>query len=68
MIYEVRARLFFEKKDEALDFYHDCVTAHSKGVDVNPDGENAEIRTIDLVENHHDENPTASCHVLMSVP
>lgn len=68
MIYEVRARLFFDEKDEAADFYHDCEVAYPKGITVNPDGENAEFSYCDLVENHHDENPTASCHVIKSLP
>lgn len=66
MIWEVRARLFFDEHDEALDFYHDCQIAHEKAVIVNPDTENAEFATIELIENHHDEDPNAPCGLLFS--
>lgn len=68
MIYEVTARMYFAEKDEAEDFYHDCELAYPKGVDVNPDGVNAEFRFAVLIENHHDESPTKACRQLKSIP
>lgn len=63
MIYQVRANLFFDERDEAVDFYHDCEVAFPKGITVNPDGVNAEYSIVELIENHHDENPNEPCTV-----
>lgn len=63
MIYQVNATLFFREEDEAKDFYHDCEKALPKAMTVNPDGENSEASIIELIDNHHDESPNASCFV-----
>jgi len=63
MIYQVRANLFFDKHDEAVDFYHDCEVAFPKSIIVNPNSENSEFATIELIENHHDDNPNSPCFI-----
>lgn len=63
MIYEVRARLFFTKEDEAKDFYHDCEVAYPKATDINTDTVASEFSIVELIENHHDEAPTSPCDV-----
>ena len=68
MIYEVKARLFFDEEDEARDFYHDCVVAHLKARDVNPDTEAQEISYAQLIENHHEDDPNHPCHIVNSIP
>lgn len=67
MIYQVTANLFFVDPDEAFDFYHDCELALGKASIVNPDSPNTEHSTIQLIMNHHDENPNASCELLGSL-
>ncbi len=64
MIYQVRADLYFHKEDEAKDFYHDCQLAYAKSTSINPDGENAEFAIIELIENHHDEDPNQPCNLV----
>jgi len=64
MIYQVRANLYFESEDEANDFYHDCELAFAKSTLVNPDSENEESSRIELIENHHDQDPNEPCHVV----
>lgn len=64
MIYQVRANLYFNEKDEAKDFYHDCQKALPKAMPVNPDTENAEFNRIELIENHHDDDPNQPCSLL----
>jgi len=66
MIYQVRANLFFDKEDEARDFYHDCELAFAKGISVNPDSENAEFSTIELIDNHHDDDSHQPCELELS--
>ena len=66
MIYQVRATLFFDIEDEAIDFYHDCEVAFPKGISVNSDTEAAEFSIIELIENHHDEDPNAPCSRIAS--
>jgi len=66
LIYQVRANLFFTEADEARDFYHDCELALEKSQVVNPASPNSEYPVIDLIENHHDEDPNASCNLLLT--
>lgn len=68
MIYQVRANLFFDKEDEARDFYHDCAVAYPKSIPVNPGSPNAELPTVELIENHHDEDPNIPCALIASYP
>ena len=67
MIYEVRARLFFIVEDEGRDFYHDCEMAFPKSVAINPQGDNMEFSVIELLENHHENEPNEPCTVLKSL-
>lgn len=66
MIYQVRASLFFTLEDEARDFYHDCEVAFPKATTINPDQVNLEESVIELIECHHDEDPTSPCPLLAS--
>jgi len=61
MIYQVKANLFFDSQDEGRDFYHDCERAFAKSTPVNPDTPDREDCIIELIENHHDENPNSPC-------
>lgn len=61
MIYEVKARLFFDSQDEARDFYHDCELAFAKAIVCNPGAIEEEPSEIESIENHHDESPNAPC-------
>lgn len=61
MFYQVKANLFFDEHDEGVDFYHDCELAFAKAIMVNPDAENTEHSTIELILNHHDDNPNEPC-------
>ncbi|MBA7663564.1 hypothetical protein ES703_71609 [subsurface metagenome] len=66
MIYQVRANLYFTKEDEAKDFYHDCELAFFKDTAISSDSLAAEFSIIELIENHHDEDPNAPCCLLAS--
>ena len=61
MIYEVRATMFFDQEDEALDFFHDCEVALPKSTVVNPGQPNQECSQANLIECHHDNRPPESC-------
>lgn len=61
MIYQVRANLFFEDKDEARDFYHDCILALENAVVVHPGEANQECSEISLLHCRHDEAPNHPC-------
>lgn len=61
MIYQVTANLFFDTHDEAVDFYHDCEVALPKSTIVNPTSQNAEFSIIQLIHNHHDDDPNQPC-------
>lgn len=64
MIYQVRANLYFTEHDEAVDFYHDCQVAFDKSTIVNPGTKAQEPGIIELIQNHHDENPTVDCYLI----
>ena len=64
MIYQVRANLYFDKEDEARDFYHDCELAYLKSTICNPDTQAAEYGIIQLMENHHDQDPNEPCTLI----
>jgi len=66
MIYQVRASLYFDEEDEARDFYHDCENAYVKSIICNPNTEASEYSIIELIENHHDEDPNGPCNLLSS--
>lgn len=61
MIYEVRAKLFFDERDEARDFLNDCLTAMPKAVVVHPDEPNQEGCSVELIMCYHDQTPTEPC-------
>lgn len=63
MIYEVRARFFFDNQDEALDFYNDCNNALPKATAVNPGQPNQECSQADLVLCNHDGHPPEACNL-----
>lgn len=65
---QVRANLFFDKEDEAEDFYHDCEVAYPKSITINPNTPEAELATIELILNKHDEDPNIPCELLKSLP
>lgn len=67
MFYQVRANLYFDEEDEAKDFYHDCELAYLKSIICNPGTEAAEYSIIELIENHHDDDPNGPCHVIRSL-
>ena len=64
MFYQVRANLFFTERDEAWDFYHDCELALKKTGVINPNSQNIEFGTIELIANNHDQDPAKPCAVI----
>jgi len=64
MFYEVRATMYFTKEDEARDFYYDCEMALPKASVINPDTPTAQHSRAELIENHHDSEPTNPCLLL----
>lgn len=66
MIYQVRLNLYFTSEDEANDFYHDGEIALPKATVINPLTPNQECSIIELIENHHDEDPHAPCYLIKS--
>lgn len=64
MFYQVTANLFFEKEDEAVDFYHDCQLALAKTGVINPDAENIEFSVIERIDNNHDQDPNQPCEII----
>lgn len=66
MFYQVRANIYFIIQDEATDFYHDCELALLKGGIINPDSQNLEFSTIELINNNHDQEPNQPCEVIAS--
>ena len=64
MRYQVDAKLFFFREDEANDFYHDCTLALAKADVINPCQDDQECSTIDFVTCVHDDHPHGDCNVV----
>lgn len=64
MIYEVRVHLLLKNEGIARGLFSHCEGAFPLAVTINPGEQNAEVSVIELIENHHDESPTAPCLVL----
>lgn len=66
MIYQVRANLYFNIEDEAIDFYHDCELAYLKSTVVNPGQLEAEYSSIQRILSNHDLDPNQPSVLLES--
>lgn len=64
MIYEVRARLFFDDKIEASLALTSLVPLIRKAVVVHPDEPNQEGSSIEFIKCFHDETPTKPCELI----
>lgn len=64
MIWEVQARLLFEREEEARKFYTACKTALKQAVTIKPDQVDQDYSAINLIENRHDETPPGDCKLL----
>lgn len=67
MIYQVRVNLYLANEGEARGLYNHCLGVFPEATSVNPDTQNAEYSVIELIENHHDENPTAPCKLIQGI-
>ena len=61
MIYEVRATMFFDQEDEAIDLFHDCEMALPKAIVINPGQFNQECSVADFILCNHDLHPPEPC-------
>lgn len=68
MKYQVTAHLFFDKQDEAQDFFHDCEVAFPKSVIINPGKVNEERGAVTYCETRHDELNGKPCVLIDSLP
>lgn len=64
MIYEVRAHIFFTDENDAKDYMENSLSYLKIGVVVNPDQENKQGCSIELIKCYHDETPTLPCEVI----
>lgn len=67
MLYELRCTLFFATLDPIKDI-RDKINDHWGDAQViNPDLPSREDSIVELLENHHDEDPTSPCTLLKMV-
>jgi hypothetical protein len=64
MIYEVKAHFFLSFESTARGLYNHMKGIFPQAITINRDTPHAEISSIELIENHHDENPTIACLLL----
>ena len=64
MKYQVRANIYFSDENAARSFLYQCQVALRKSTDISPGKPAMELTTIDLIENHHDDDPAAPCKVI----
>lgn len=61
MIYEVRARLFYDHEDTADHVIDLLQVAMQRAIIVHPDEPNQQGSSIELIKCYHDETPTKPC-------
>lgn len=66
MIYQLRANLYFSDPDAIYDILDKINDHFDDATAVNPDSENAEFSVVEVILNHHDEDPNASCDLVTS--
>lgn len=64
MLYEVRARLFFNSLVIPQEIKTSLLTVWQHAQVVNPGQENEECSFVDLLNNYHDEDPNKPCQVI----
>lgn len=67
MKWQVNAKLYFDIKDEAADFFTDCKNTLPKATVVNPCLPNQECSRATLVECFHDDMPHENCEVIQDI-
>lgn len=67
MIYQVRANLYFKQEAHARSFEKYCRAIFPQATSINPASVNSELSIVELIENHHDESPTAPCLLLAGI-
>ncbi len=64
MIYEINIHLFLKNEIDARALCTHAELFFPKALSVNPDSGNAEFSKIELIKNHHDEQPHKPCFLL----
>ncbi len=64
MFYQIRASLFFDTVDEAVDFYHDCELALPRATVINPCTPEQQVSKIETIHCSHDVFPHSPCTLL----
>lgn len=67
MIYEVRARLFFDTQHKAEVAVQTVVNAMQLALVVHPDEDNQQGCYVEMIKCYHDETPTRPCESYQAV-
>lgn len=67
MIYELRATLFLKDPKLARAAYLSLRGYASTAITINPGKDNAEVSAVELIQNNHDQSPSAPCILLEGV-
>ena len=63
MIYELRLRALFKEKAQLIKAMQLIDGLKDKVTIINPGQPTEELSWIDIIENHHDQNPAAPCEM-----
>jgi len=61
MNYQVRVNLFFPEEEQARRVFAYNAKAYANALDLKPDTLATEFSSVELIENRHDEAPSAPC-------
>lgn len=64
MIYQVKVNMFLQNEGIARGLYNHCLEVFPQASIINPDTPNSEPSKLELIENHHDEDPHKPCLLL----
>lgn len=65
MIYELRIDCLFNDYDPLNDILQEIDNHKLQMTVINPHTDYQEASSLDVIENHHDENPHSDCHLVL---
>lgn len=67
MIYQLRTTLFFSTLDAIEDIKDKILDHWPNALAINPDTSNSEYSILELIENHHDDDPNGACTLIYTL-
>lgn len=67
MIYQIRANLYFLDYDAIVDIKDKILDHFPNATVIKPNSDSEEFSILEIIENHHDENPNSQCSLIFQM-